>query len=134
MTWSTPTTFRRPRGRRNVGVASFVQDANHSTKVNLRVNDLASGQHKVEVRSGNSCIVNKQEGTEGGDATVVTDTGFTGTGTAIAGGTLPGLFVDEHNNGSARQTVNLDASELDGKTLVILTGDVVSACGVIIAN
>ncbi|MFZ2509956.1 MAG: hypothetical protein WAW85_02545 [Gordonia sp. (in: high G+C Gram-positive bacteria)] len=117
----------------NIGAASFVS-AENSTTMNLRVSGATPGQHKVEVRSGNSCVTQKREGTVGGDATVETTSGFTGTGTVIAGGALPGVFVDEHTNGTARQTVNLNASELDGKTLVLVTGDVVTACGVIMAN
>lgn len=117
----------------NIGSASFVSAAD-STTMNLRVAGATPGQHKVEVRSGNSCVTQKQEGSTGGDAVVETTSGFIGTGTVITGGSLPGIFVDQHNNGTARQTVNLDASELDGKTLVIVTGDVVTACGVIMAN
>ncbi len=117
----------------NIGSASFVS-AEQSTTMNLRVAGATPGQHRVEVRSGNSCVTVKREGTAGGDAVVDTNSGFTGTGTAIAGGSLPGIFVDPQTNGTLRQTVNLTASELDGKTLMMLTGDVVTACGVIMAN
>lgn len=105
----------------SVGAASFVALGN-STKVNLRVTTLEKGQYKVEVRTGTYCDTQ--------------DNKFTGTGNALAGGSLPGIAVNDRGVGSANQTVNVNIGELDGKAMVLLQGDATEpiACGVITAN
>lgn len=103
---------------KGVGAASFVSTG-QGAKVNLRVSHLKKGQHKVEVRSGGTCDGDKE---------------FTGTGNAIAGGSLPGISVGDDGNGSANQTVSVKIAELNKKTLVVVDGSTPIACGVIAAN
>lgn len=105
----------------SVGAASFVA-LGSSTKVNLRVTTLEKGQYKVEVRTGTNCDTMGEK--------------FTGTGNAIAGGSLPGISVNDKGAGSANQTVNVNIGELDGKAMVLLDGTATEpvACGVITAN
>ncbi|GAC56999.1 superoxide dismutase [Gordonia hirsuta DSM 44140 = NBRC 16056] len=116
-----------------LGAASFVTEGN-STKVNLRVSGMTPGSHKVEVRSASSCFAPKEVEVEGGSPTAAPVGGFTNTGNVIAGGSLPGIAVNEQGNGSARQTVTVNVADLDGKIVVLLTGDTAVACGNIVAN
>ncbi|MEZ5210527.1 superoxide dismutase family protein [Gordonia sp. (in: high G+C Gram-positive bacteria)] len=102
----------------SVGAASFVP-AGSQAKVNLRVTGMKKGQHKVEVRSGGTCDAKDS---------------YSGTGNAIAGGSLPGLSVGDDGTGSVTQTVSVTVADLNDKTMVVVDGGTPIACGVITAN
>ncbi|MFM9377036.1 superoxide dismutase family protein [Gordonia sp. VNK21] len=107
-----------PKGD-SVGAASFVP-AGEGVKVTLRVVDLPKGQHKVGIYSVGDC---------GGDSS------FSGVGSVINGGNLPGISVGDNGTGSAIQDVaSLDVAGLNGKSMVIGGTDGNIACGVITAG
>ncbi|AVM01833.1 hypothetical protein C6V83_17780 [Gordonia iterans] len=104
------------------GAGSFVQTRG-GTKLNVRVTGLEKGPHKVEIRNTKDCF--------GG-----------GTASVIPAGNLPGIAINDHGEGSANQTVEVQVGALNEKTLVITSsgnagsadGAEPVACGLITAN
>lgn len=106
---------------KTVGAATFVP-AHEGVKVTLRVAGVPRGQHEVSIHAEGDC---------GGD------TSFSGVGSVLSGGNLPGISVGADGKGSVTQNVGtLNIGQLNGKSMVIsqTDGDQQYACGVITAN